>query len=172
MAFDRFRLICVLLVVCCAMPAAAQRRSSARIGVNNLGAPIPTPILNGKRAFISYEMGEVTAFPSHYSGGPERAYSEFFTQMKHWGHYELVADPKDADVIFAIRFVDPPNGVAQLRLGILDAGGQVSLWGFVEQVSGAIFKKNRDNEFTESVGKLLMDMKNLVEPAAGAPPAP
>lgn len=153
-------------------PAAdAQRRSSSRTGVNTANAPVPDPILKGKRAFISYELGDVTAFPSHYSGGPERAYDEFYRQMAAWGRYKLVADPKDADVVFAIRFVDPPGGVAQVRLGISDAQARVSLWGFVEQVSGAIFKKNRDADFSESIGKLMTDLKQLVEPAA-APAQP
>ena len=90
---------------------------------------MPDPIVKGKRAFISYEMGDVTAFPQAYSGGPERAYSEFYAAMKAWGRYELVSNPKDADVIFAVRFVAPPETLPQIRIGILDPGGRVSLWG-------------------------------------------
>jgi hypothetical protein len=70
------------------LPACGQQRSSAAKGVNTLGAPVPTALVHGKRAFVAYELGDVTAFPSAYSGGPERAYSEFFAQMKAWGHFE------------------------------------------------------------------------------------
>jgi hypothetical protein len=153
------------LSLCCAVPVCAQQRSSAAAGINNLAAPVPTPLLNGKRAFISYELGDVTAFPNAYSGGPERAYSEFFAQMKAWGRFELVMDPSDADVIFAVRFVD---SLPQIRVSISDAKTHVALWGFVEQVDPAIFKKHRDASFTESVALLVADVKTLL--AQGATP--
>jgi hypothetical protein len=115
----------------CAMPICAQaQRSSSAKGINNVSAPVPAPLLNGKRAFISYELGDVTAFPSAYSGGPERAYSEFFAQMKVWGRFELVMDPKDADVVFAVRFVESPGlPRPQIRVGISDAKTHVTLCG-------------------------------------------
>jgi hypothetical protein len=174
-------LLCLALpaVVCLslAVPASAQifdhrsDRSSAEVGINNSQAPVPSPLLNAKRAFISYEIGDVTAFPSDYSGGPERAYGEFYSQMKAWGRYQLVSDPKDADLIFAVRFVDPPNIVRpQIRLGILDSTARVSLWGFVEEVDFAFFKKHRDQAFTASVKQLLTDVQALVAPGSAAEP--
>ena len=157
------------LAAALALPVCAQERSSAAKGVNTLAAPVPTPLLNGKRAFISYELGDVTAFPSAYSGGPERAYSEFFAQMKAWGRFDLVLDPQQADVIFAIRFVDSPGlPVPQIRVGISDAKTGVALWGFVEQVDPAFFKKHRDASFSESVGLLVSDVKALLAPGAAA----
>ena len=157
----------------CARTGVAQvARSSAATGVNRAGAPVPDPILKGRRAFISYELGDVTTFPVVYSGGPERAYSEFYTAMKAWGRYELVSDPKQADVIFAVRFVAPPEVLPQIRVGILDPGGRVSLWGFVEQVDRAVRKKNRDAQFTDTVAQLMTDIKLLVEPNGTPAAAP
>jgi len=157
-----------------AVPASAQfrsDRSSAEVGINTVNAPVPAPLLNGKRAFISYELGDVTAFPSSYSGGPERAYGEFYAQMKAWGRYELVSDPKNADVIFAVRFVDPPNiPHPQIRIGVMDAGARVSLWGFVEEVDFAFFKKHRDQAFTATVKQLIDDVQTLVSPGVAAKP--
>ena len=100
---------------CAATVASAQiftprQRSSAAAGINSVAAPVPDPILKGKKAFISYELGDVASFPSRYSGGPEHAYSEFLAGMKSWGRYEIVTDPKQADVIFAdplCRFFRP-----------------------------------------------------------------
>jgi hypothetical protein len=154
------------LLLCCAMSICAQQRSSAAKGINNLAAPLPTPLLNGKRAFISYELGDVTDFPSAYSGGPERAYSEFFAQMKAWGRFQLVLDPQDADLVFAIRFVDSPGSLPQIRLGISDAKTHVALWGFVEQVDPAFFKKHRDASFSGSVQLLVSDVQALLTPDA------
>jgi hypothetical protein len=159
-----------------ALPASAQfrnDRSSAEVGINNVNAPVPDPLLKGKRAFISYELGDVTAFPSSYSGGPERAYGEFYSQMKSWGRYELVSDPKNADVVFAVRFVDPPSiPHPQIRIGIMDASARVSLWGFVEEVNFAFFKKHRDQAFTAAVKQLIVDVQTLVAPQAAAPANP
>jgi len=164
---DRF--LAALFLFAIAATASAQifdqrsDRSSAEVGINNSNAPVPSPLLKAKRAFISYEIGDVTAFPSDYSGGPERAYGEFYSQMKAWGRYELVSDPKDADIIFAVRFVDPPNIVRpQIRVGIMDSTARVSLWGFVEEVNFAFFKKHRDAAFTASVKQLLEDVQALV----------
>jgi len=149
--------------MCCAMAANAQKSSAAK-GVNTVAAPVPAPLLNGKRAFISYELGDVTSFPSAYSGGPERAYSEFFAQMKAWGRFELVMDPGDADLVFAVRFVDAP--MPQIRVGISDGKTHVALWGFVEQVDPAMFKKHRDASFSQSVQLLVGDVQALITPGA------
>ena len=162
-------------MVALALPAAAQFRSdhsSAEVGINTVNAPIPAPLLKGKRAFISYEIGDVTAFPSSYSGGPERAYAEFYEQMKTWGRYQLVDDPKDADLIFAVRFVDPPSiPHPQIRVGVMDSSARVSLWGFVEEVNFAFFKKHRDAAFTASVKLLITDVQSLLAPPPTTPPS-
>jgi hypothetical protein len=153
--------------IACLLPAGGQQRSSAAKGVNTLGAPVPTTLLHAKRAFVAYELGDVTAFPSAYSGGPERAYSEFFAQMKAWGHFELVLDPEQADLVFAVRFVDSPGlSFPQIRVGISDAKTGVPLWGFVEQVDPAFFKKHRDASFSESVQLLVSDVESLITPGA------
>jgi hypothetical protein len=147
------------------------KKSSADAGVNAIQAPVPTPLLDGKRAFISYELGDVTAFPDAYSGGPERAYSEFYSAMKAWNHYQLVADPKDADIVFGVRFVDPPNTVPQIRIGVSDGRTGVTLWGFVEQVDSKFLKKNRNIAFTNSVKLLVTDIQTLVGQDNEPPPA-
>jgi hypothetical protein len=161
--------VAVLLASC--LPAHAQdKRSSAIAGINTVYAPVPTPLLQGKRAFIAYELGDVTSFPASYSGGPERAYGEFYQGMKTWGHYELVLDPKDADLVFAVRFVDTYGGTPQIRIGITDAKTHTPLWGFVEQLDFAFRKKNRDLAFTDSVKLLITDIQTLVDPGSIPPP--
>jgi hypothetical protein len=138
--------------------------------VNSSFAPVPAPILQGKKAFISFELGDVSSFPSTYSGGPERAYNEFYQGMQQWGRYQLVADPKDADVIFAIRFVDSP-GLAhpQIRLGITDPHGDIALWGFAEEINAALRKKNRDASFSATITQVVSDVQQLL--ATGGGPA-
>jgi hypothetical protein len=148
------------------------KKSSADVGVNSVNAPVPTPLVAGKKAFISYELGDVTAFPDAYSGGPERAYGEFYSAMKTWGRYELVANPNDADVVFAVRFVDPVGVVPQIRVGIMDAKTRFALWGFVEQVDFKFRKKNRDLAFTDSVKLLVTDIQTLIGQTSVPTPPP
>ena len=167
---------CFFLLASLTAPAqvlrlGAPKKSSADVGVNTIQAPVPTPLLNGKKAFISYELGDVTAFPDAYSGGPERAYGEFYSAMKNWNRYDLVTDPSDADVVFAVRFVDPPNTVPQIRIGVADAKTHITLWGFVEQVDFKFRKKNRDAAFTDSVKLLVTDIQTLVGQNATPQPA-
>jgi hypothetical protein len=71
-------------------------------------------------------------------------------------------DPSDADLVFAVRFVDAP--MPQIRVGISDGKTHVSLWGFVEQVDPALFKKHRDASFSASVQLLVSDVQTLITP--------
>ncbi len=162
-------LLLALLICGPAGFARSNQLSSAAKGINTANAPVPTPLVSGKRVFVSFDLGDVLAFPSVYSGGPERAYNEFYADMKQWGHYQLVLDPQDADLIFSIRFVEG-GGLAwpQLRLQISDARTHVVLWGFVEQINGAVFKKHRDQAFSNAVMWLVNDVQELLVP--GSPP--
>jgi hypothetical protein len=160
-AFQPITLAGILLFAGASPFAASAQRKAAP--VNSSAAPVPAPILDGKKAFISFELGDVSAFPSVYSGGPERAYNEFYQDMQQWGRYQLVSDPKDADVIFAIRFVESPGmATPQIRLGISDSRGRVSLWGFTEEIDGAFRKKNRDAAFSATIAQIINDVKLLV----------
>lgn len=150
--------------------AGSNQLSSSAKGINTANAPVPTPLLNGKKVFVSFDLGDVVAFPSVYSGGPERAYNEFYNDMKQWGHYTLVLDPQDADLIFSIRFVEGGGlSFPQIRLAITDAKTHVMLWGFVEQVNGAFFKKHRDQAFSNAVMWLVNDVQELLSPGAQPP---
>ncbi len=68
--------VSVLLSIAFSSPRLSAQLKAAP--VNSSFAPVPAPILQGKKAFISFELGDVSSFPSTYSGGPERAYNEFY----------------------------------------------------------------------------------------------
>lgn len=71
------RFIPVFLLLACGPSgfAGPNQLSSAAKGINAANAPVPTPLMNGKKVLISFDLGDVLAFPSVYSGGPERAYN-------------------------------------------------------------------------------------------------
>lgn len=160
----------LLLTAPAALAASNGQLSSGAKGVNTSSAPVPAPLVSGRRIFVSFDPGDVLAFPSVYSGGPERAYSEFYADMKQWGHYSIVLDPQQADLIFSIRFVEGA-GLAwpQMRLAVSDARTHVILWGFVEQVDGAVFRKHRDQAFSNAVMMLVNDLSQLVVPGTPSP---
>jgi hypothetical protein len=166
------RLVPVLMLLVCLSVGRAgfSQLSSAAKGINSTNAPVPAPLVSGKNVFISFDLGDVLAFPSVYSGGPERAYDELFADMKQWGHYQLVLDPQQADLIFSIRFVEAANLTCpQIRLAISDARTGVNLWGFVEQVNLALFKKHRDQAFSTTVMRIVNDVQALVAPGTPTP---
>ena len=162
------RLLSAVLVMVMATVALAEpdRLSSAAKGINGAQAPVPAPLLEGKKVFVSFDPGDVLAFPSVYSGGPERAYDELYADMQKWNHYTLVLDPKDADLIFSVRFVESPMAWPQIRLVVSDAKTHVTLWAFVEQVNRAFFKRNRDQAFSNAVMALVNDVQLLIQPGS------
>jgi len=157
-------MVAAIIVMGGPLGLVAQRKSAP---VNSSDAPVPAPVLQAKTAFISFELGDTASFPGVYSGGPERAYNEFYQGMQQWGRYQLVSDPKDADVVFAIRYVDSGP---YLRLQITDPHTGISLWGFEEQINSTGFKKTRDAGFDTAVAQVISDVKQLVAP--NGPPTP
>lgn len=95
--------------------------SSAGMGINNVNAPLPEPLLKGKGAFISYELGDVRGFPSSYNGGEERAYAEFYSHIRPWGR----AIVQNAQSILEVSTVKPhPDNAPCGEVRVL-AGGRV-----------------------------------------------
>ena len=141
-------------------------------------APIPSQILAAKKVFISNAGGEL--YPGFWSGGPYRAYNEFYAVIKNWGQYELVAAPADADLVLQISYADPIMLVAsgssinfpQFRLALIDPKAHIVLWTINEQARAmGGLQKSRDKEFENALNKLVDDLKALVaQPAAASNP--
>lgn len=80
-------------------------------------APIPVQIVTARKVFIANGGGDESRYDDGlYTGGPDRAYNEFYASMKTWGRYELVAAPADADLVFEVRLtvtgMRPTGGLA------------------------------------------------------------
>ena len=145
-----------------------------------VGAPIPAPILTGRKVFVADAGWEEPFYEEPlFSGGPDRAYNQFYAAAKAWGHYETVTSPADADVLFEIGFSVPRVDVTsvrgerllisipydpQFRLVIRDAKTNALLWAFVEHAEWAITKGNRDKNFDKAISKLLEDVRRVCEP--------
>jgi len=142
-------------------------------------APVPAEISAAKKVFIANAGGEE---PSRFSGGPNRAYNEFYADLNAWGHYQLVTTPDEADVVLEIRCTQPIIGsgsdevvLPQLRLEIRDPRTSTLLWGITEQVN-VIWSPSLpalipvppavyDAAFNEAMIHLVGDVQALYRPA-------
>ena len=125
-------------------------------------APVPAQILSARRIFISNASGESIMPP----GTNDLAYNEFYAAMTTWGHYEIVASPADADLIFEIRFVlAPMNNTTtrdfEFRTVILDPKTHIVLWAFSESVPQSANKTKSRQLFDQAMLTLANDVKQL-----------
>ncbi len=135
-------------------------------------APVPAQIGSAKKVFIS-NGGEESFFyqlkDAIYSGGPNRAYNEFYAAVKNWGRYEVVAAPADADLVFEIGFTEKyDRAIAQFRLTFIDPKTHLALWTIYKYVEPAGMTKNREKNYELAMTALLEDFKSTVAPAAAA----
>ncbi len=137
-------------------------------------APIPGQIGSAKKVFVS-NAGEETVFrlpkDAKYTGGPNRAYNQFYAAMKGWGRYELVPAPADADLVFEIGFIDQYEGllaVSQFKLIVLDPRTHVALWTFTKYAEPAGMAKNRERNYDLAMSALMDDVKIITTTPAAA----
>jgi hypothetical protein len=109
-----------------------------------------------------------------FSGGPDRAYNEFYAAMKTWGHYELVGSPEDADLVFEIRqavvqlqqrrvLADSDSAAydSQFRLVIREAKSHETLWGLTEHTQVAVLQSNRDKNFSLAITSIVGEVRRI-----------
>jgi hypothetical protein len=145
-------------------------------------APVPQRILAAKKVFIANagEDERSTTGPL-YDGGPTRAYDSFYAALKSWGHYELVSDPADADLVMELEFnLERPVLKGEsltssdfdpvFRLAIRDSKTNVLLWRFTEHAQWALLQGNRDKNFDLALAKTVGDVQALATEGAGAGP--
>jgi hypothetical protein len=136
-------------------------------------APVPSGILSAKKIFISNAGADSGLFPHPFSGGPERAYNQFYAAIQGWGRYEIVADPAEAEMVFEMRLI-APNGPANankqkgasdplpmFRLVIFDGKTHFVLWALTESIDEALVQKTHDRNFDDAMALLVTDLKNL-----------
>jgi len=154
---------------------AAQQKAPAAT------APIPVQIVTARKVFIANGGGDESRYDDFYTGGPDRAYNEFYASMKTWGRYELVAAPADADLVFEIRLtvtdMQPTRGLAdaspasdsQFRIVIRDVKTHETLWALTEHVQLALLQSNRDKNFEQALVAVVAEVQRIAGPAAAAP---
>jgi hypothetical protein len=143
-------------------------------------APVPVPLLNAKKVFVSNAGADSGLFPHPFSGDPDRPYNEFYAGVKSWGRYEQVDDPADADIVFELHLSAPSgpqspnkqNGASDplpmFRLTILDRRTHYVLWALTESVGFAYLQKTHDHNFDLALTAIIDDLKRLTSAPAPA----
>jgi hypothetical protein len=138
-------------------------------------APVPPLLLSAKKIFISNAGADSGLFPHPFTGDPDRAYNEFYLNIESWGHYEVVASPGQADLVFELQLT-APNGPANankqngasdplpmFRLVIYDRPTHYVLWALTESIEPASLQKTHDHNFDEALSTLLLDAGRLTK---------
>lgn len=151
----------ILMVVAGFASATLQAQEPA-------AARIPSQILAGKKAFIS-NGGETSQSGNlAYSGGPARAYNQFYAAVKAWNHFELVTTPAEADLVFAISFIQGRKSDPRFSLVILDPKTHIAMWTFSERVPQEIgLQKTRDKNFDRALAAMVRHLEDLVSSSQG-----
>jgi len=154
---------CFLLFLIVAQTAVAKNKKDVPL------APLPSQILAAKKVFLSN------------GGGNDLAYDAFYSAMKSWGKYEIVASPEEADIIAEIAYTvvhdgtrvwsstNTYNGETQVHsaqvtdpqviLTIYDANSKNPLWSTVDHRRLARLQRNREKEIINSAERLVENLK-------------
>jgi len=138
-------------------------------------APVPSQILAAKRVFIANSGGdEMAPDDPVFSGGPDRAYNQFYATIKSWGRFNIVGSPADADLLLEIRqevqtvsLGGKAGGSATplFRLDIRDPKSNALLWGFHIHSEFGLGQGNSDRNFDQAVDRLANELRILVTPS-------
>jgi hypothetical protein len=131
------------------------------------------------------------------TGGNEIPFNVIESAMEGWGHYTVVNELEQADLIMEVSAPqesaasisssvssDSASGktttsstkdltVLQIKLTVLDARNKVPLWTATERPKGGFKQKAREDNLIESSLKLFRQFRDRVEPQnVAAPEAP
>jgi hypothetical protein len=163
----------ILVVLSLSLFSAAKNRKDVPL------APLPSPILEAKKVFLTN------------GGGSNLAYDALYAAMQKWGKYEIVGSPEAADVVIELAYRVEDHGTRvwsstntytgqtqvhsrelidpQLVLTIYDGKTRQSLWSTTDHRRLARREKNREKETINSAERLVEMLKGRVETAQVAP---
>lgn len=138
-------------------------------------ALVPAQILSAKRVFIANAGGdEMAPDDPIFSGGPDRAYNQFYAAVKSWGRVEVVGSPAQADLLLEIRQETRTvalggkgggSAIPLFQLKIIDPKTNVLLWAFHIHGEFGVGQGNSDRNFDQSMKALVIRLQTLIAPA-------
>jgi hypothetical protein len=145
---------------------------------------VPPAIRSATKLFVSNAGANSGLFPKPFSGTPDRAYTQFFSALTAASHFELVADPSDADLVLELQLIAPAgptnadkqkgasDPLPEFRLTIYDRKSHYILWTLAESIGVANLQRTHDRNFDQALTQLLVDFQQLTgkSPASDSPP--
>ena len=150
-------------------------------GCSSHGGPGAVCHSRGKKDLCLQRRRRQGLFPSPFSGGPSRGYSQFYAGLKAAGQYQLVSDPADADLVLELQLTapnGPTNGskvngssdpVPMFRLVVYDAKTHFVLWALTQSIEVAYLQKTHDHNFDGALDSLLLEFEALSGKALAPP---
>jgi hypothetical protein len=147
--------------------------ATAQAPAGDAYAPVPPAIRAAKKLFLSNAGSDSGLFPEPFSGGPSRPYMELYNGLKATGHYELVNDPAQADLVLELRLMAPAgpqnpdkqkgssDPLPMLRLVVYDRATHYVLWAMTESVEGAYLQKTHDRNLDLAIAALVGDYESV-----------
>jgi hypothetical protein len=123
-------------------------------------APVPPALLGAQQIFLSNAGTPLW----NLSGGPNRAYNDFYAALKSEGRFALAGDPSQADLVLTLLPADP----FQLKLTIVDRKSQFLLWTLFQPIQVCALQKTCDKNFDAGIDSLVKQFVQLT----GKAPAP
>jgi len=134
-------------------------------------APIPAPIVAAKSLFVANCGTE--DFPQDgniFTGDPDRAYDQFYAEIKKQGKFHLVTSPVDADIVIEIRVTSStvPAGNtsrmdSQLHAVVIEPKTHVTMWALSTRIVPAFRQSARDQNFDKAMEYILKQINRLTE---------
>lgn len=151
----------------------------AQVAAPQPPGPVPPAILTAKKIFVSNAGADAGLFPHPFSGDPDRGYNQLYADLKAEGHWELVGDPAQADLVLELRLTAPygpqnadkqkgaSDPLPMFRLVAFDARSHYVLWALTEVIDSANWQKSHDRNFDDALRAIIDDFSAV----AGKPPA-
>ena len=139
--------------------------------------PIPPGLLNARSVFVSNAGADAGLFPQPFSGDPNRAYSQLYSDLRSSGRFSLAGDPSEADLVLELRLTAPygptnpnkQNGAAdprpEFRLTVLDRKSHFILWTETQSIDFAYLQKTHDRNFDDALNAVVSRFLQLAGPA-------
>jgi len=131
---------------------AGQPNARITVAPYTQTAPVPSAIVNFKKAFISKPRSEADFFAEYAQG---RLFAELTSDLQNLGRYQLTS-PKDADLI-----IEPSGWNGRIRLTVRDAQTGHILWTFIRLVKTGLFTGNAVKNYQTAIGLLVADLGHM-----------
>jgi hypothetical protein len=133
-------------------------------------ALIPPKLTHAHSVYIANAGSDSGLFPHPFSGDPDRAYKQFYSDVQSMDRFTVVNDPGLADLVLELHLiaVGPPQQPfgpePMFRLVVYDTQTHYILWAASASVVPAGTQKTHDKNFDEALASLTEVLKRVCTP--------